>query len=514
METELSSREQAIAIYCSTIMQAAELGAASVHRVKRKLAQSDLFFLLTHVLGRADLNRDWYFARCREVQVAPNGHLDLWAREHGKSSLITFGLTIQDILNDPEITVGIFSFNRPIAKAFLRQIKIEFESNEMLRSLFSDILWANPHRDAAKFSEDDGIIVRRQGNPKESTVEAWGLVDSSPVSKHFKLMVYDDVVTGESVSTPEMIAKVTTAWERSLALSTEGGAVRYIGTKWHYADTYRTILERGAAIERRHPATVDGTAGGEPVLFSRDRLAEIRQRMGPYTFAAQYLLDPAAERDQAFHDDWLRYFDPNEGNTDEMRKYILVDPASSKKKGSDYTVMAVIGLGADQNYYLLDAVRDRLNLTERCAALFRMHRQWRPERVGFERYGMLGDIEYIHEKQRLENYRFEVVELGGKLSKEDRIRRLIPIFESGRFYIPKSLWRVNLEGRREDLVAAFVEQEYKPFPVAVHDDFFDAISRVCDAEMGTTWPSATASRKPDRYARARRRQRKWSQWAA
>jgi hypothetical protein len=58
----------------------------------------------------ADLNRDWYFARCREVQAAPNGYLDLWGREHGKSSLITFGLTIQDILNDPEITVGIFSY--------------------------------------------------------------------------------------------------------------------------------------------------------------------------------------------------------------------------------------------------------------------------------------------------------------------------------------------------------------------------------------------------------------------
>ena len=127
---------------------------------------------------------------------------------------------------------------------------------------------------------------------------------------------------------------------------------------------------------------------------------------------------------------------------------------------------------------------------------------------------MQADIEYVHEKQRLENYRFETVELGGQIAKPDRIRRMIPIFESGRFYIPKSLWRVTLEGRHEDLVAAFIEQEYKPFPVAVHDDFFDAISRVCDAEMGTTWPSATASRKLDRYARARRRQRRWSHWAA
>jgi phage terminase large subunit-like protein len=250
------------------------------------------------------------------------------------------------------------------------------------------------------------------------------------------------------------------------------------------------------------------------VLFSGERLAEMRQRMGPYTFAAQFLLDPAAERDQAFHDDWLRYFDPDEGHTDEMRKYILVDPASSKKKGSDFTVMAVIGLAADQNYYLLDAVRDRLNLTERCAALFRLHRKWRSERVGFERYGMLSDIEYIYEKQRLENYRFEIVELGGKLSKEDRIRRLIPIFESGRFYLPTSLWRVTLEGKREDLVTIFVEQEYKPFPVAVHDDFFDAISRICDAEIGTSWPHAATKKVNDRYARSRSRQRSYSHWAA
>jgi len=192
----------AIAAYHEAILRAAEYGDPEIERLlKRQLAQSDLFFLLVYALGRADLNRDWYFARCREVQAAPNGYLDLWGREHGKSSLITFGLTIQDILNDPEITVGIFSYSRPIAKAFLRQIKVEFETNEMLRSLFPDILWANPQRDSPKFSEDDGIIVRRKGNPKESTVEAWGLVDSTPVSKHFRLMVYDDVVTGESVST-------------------------------------------------------------------------------------------------------------------------------------------------------------------------------------------------------------------------------------------------------------------------------------------------------------------------
>jgi hypothetical protein len=96
--------------------------------------------LLTTICRRKDVNRDWLFARCREVEADPNGRLDLWAREHYKSFIITFGLTLQDILashgEDPEpryggreVTVGIFSYNRPEAKKPLRQIKQECENN-------------------------------------------------------------------------------------------------------------------------------------------------------------------------------------------------------------------------------------------------------------------------------------------------------------------------------------------------------------------------------------------------
>jgi len=107
----------------------------------RELCLRDLFFLLVYGLGRQDMDRDFPYERCREVEEDPDGYLDLWAREHYKSTIITFGLTIRDILNDPEITVGIFSHTRPIAKGFLRQIKQEFETNVKLKGLFPDILW-------------------------------------------------------------------------------------------------------------------------------------------------------------------------------------------------------------------------------------------------------------------------------------------------------------------------------------------------------------------------------------
>ena len=89
----------------------------------KALALGDLFFFLVHILGRADADQDWIYDRCREVQTAPDGRLDLWAREHYKSTIITVALTLQEILRNPEVTVGLFSHTRPIAKSFLRQIK-------------------------------------------------------------------------------------------------------------------------------------------------------------------------------------------------------------------------------------------------------------------------------------------------------------------------------------------------------------------------------------------------------
>lgn len=183
-----------------------------------EIGKIDRFFLLTHLLHRTDAAAPWIYERCREVEAAPDGYLDLWSREHYKSTIITYAGAIQEILRDPEITIGIFSHTRPIAKGFLRQIKMEFEGNDTLKQLYPGALWQSPRKEASKWSEDDGICVKRKGNPKESTVEAWGLVDGQPTGKHFKLLIYDDVVTLESITSPEMIAKVTNAWALSLNL--------------------------------------------------------------------------------------------------------------------------------------------------------------------------------------------------------------------------------------------------------------------------------------------------------
>ena len=135
---------------------------------------------MVRLLRRPDVNRDWLFDRCREVQADPDGYLDLWARAHHKSTIITFGMTMQEILVDPECTTGIFSHTRPIAKWFLSVIKREMEDNQYLIELYPEIFWSNPSKQSPKWSEEGGLIIKRKSNPKEATLSAYGLVDGMP----------------------------------------------------------------------------------------------------------------------------------------------------------------------------------------------------------------------------------------------------------------------------------------------------------------------------------------------
>lgn len=450
------------------------------------------------------MEKEWLYDRCREVQKSPNGHLDLWAREHYKSTIITYGKTIQDILashgdnpldewNGVEPTFGIFSHTRPIAKGFLRQIKREFESHEQLKDLFPDVLWANPFKEAPKWSEDDGIILKRKSNPKESTVEAHGLVDGQPTGKHFNVMVYDDVVTLGSVTSPDMIAKVTEAWALSTNLGADGGYERYIGTRYHYSDTYSVMMDRGVAAERIYPATDDGTPNGKPVFLSQEALDKKRRDQGPYVFACQQLLDPKQDGSQGFKREWWKTYKQAKRNN--LNKYILVDPANEKKKKSDYTAIHVLGTGEDGNVYVLDMYRDRLNLSERTSLLFDLHKEWQPLKIGYEKYGMQSDIEHIKDKQEQENYRFTIQELGGSMAKADRIRRLVPWFEQGRIWLPESKHHTTTEGKSEDMVKHF-KTEYDGFPVLTNDDMLDALARLCDEDMNIKFPSRN-KRRPE-----------------
>ncbi len=313
------------------------------------LARHDLYFLLRYVLGRSFISHDpkreqWWFQRCREVQSAPDGHLDLWSREHGKSSIITIGKTIQDILCDPEITIGIFSHIRPIAKSFLRVIKQEFQINTLLKKLFPDVLYANPESESPKWSENEGIVVKRKGNPPEATVEAHGLVDGMPTGRHFQLRVYDDVITAESVNTPDQMNKALDAMDLSHNLGKQGGAIRMIGTRYKLGDLYEDYIKRGVVKPRIYAATDTGRADGTPLMFSEAEWQQKLMEMSPKIIASQMLQNPLAEDSVIFQPEWLRLWPGDKELPAFDAVFLSLDGAFSERTTADDSCLMAFGL--------------------------------------------------------------------------------------------------------------------------------------------------------------------------
>jgi phage terminase large subunit-like protein len=483
---------------------------------RRALCREDRFYLLVQACARRDAFHPWLYDRCRELEADPDGHLDLWAREHYKSTLGTFAGIIQEVLRNPEITIGVFSHTAPVAKKFMDQVKRELETNERLKLLFPDILWQNPHRDAPLWSVEKGIIVRRATNAKEATIEAHGLVDSQPIGAHFNLLVYDDVVTPASVTTPEQVLKTTEMWELSdnLGARDESGLMRkwHFGTRYSFADTYQSIIDRKILKVRLYPATKEGTIEGEPVFLTREAWAKKKQTQSAPILAAQMLQNPAAGTQAMFNKDWLRFSDVRPST---LVVAIMVDPASSRKKGSDSTVMHVWGMDVGRNRYLLDGYHHKMGLKERWIKLRDLYTRWSAApgvqlvKVGYEKYGMQSDIEYFNEMMEIEKRSFPIIELAwpreGPGSKIDRIQRLEPDFRNGRILLAAvaeketrnqqtlrergEVHRIYAPTRRVDELNRMYSlnqrllQEYLVYPFAAHDDGLDCASRWDDMDM-------------------------------
>lgn len=509
-------------LQAATMLEAIELWNEIEHVFgdvgRAALGRCDRFYLLTVLLHRQDALHPWLYARCREVEAAPDKHLDLWAREHYKSTIITFAGAIQEIVRDPEITVVIFSHTKPVARKFFNQIRTELETNDDLKRVYAEVLWQDPRKESPRWSEDKGIVVKRQSNPKEATLEGHGLVDGQPTGGHWALRIYDDVVVPESVTSPDMVAKTTAAWELSDNLGARdeegnGGRAWHVGTRYSFMDTYQEILNRKALKPRVHPATDNGQADGNPVLFSPALWLEKKTTQGPATIACQMLQNPAAGKQAMFDKAWLSFMDVRPAT---LNVYIMGDPANSRKRESDNTAIAVVGVDSGMGMWLLDGVRHKMGLQQRWLALKGLRRKWmrvpgvQAVHCGWERYGLQADVDYFELEMQRDGEVFEIKELAwamntlGGQSKDDRVQRLQPQFIARRFHLPaitdgvtkrqreaieagqgyrvfKPVMCRDEDGNLYSLNKGFLD-EYLTYPFSPKKDLIDATSRIYDME--------------------------------
>lgn len=280
------------------------------------------------------------------------------------------------------------------------------------------------------------------------------------------------------------------------------------GTGHLFKKGYTQIKLPAEAVSKSYSYEVNGKTfklnQGEllhPERLPQSALDELRIDLGEYGYAGQYLQEPVPIGGGLFKDQWVKYYNIEKFNLSNCNVFILCDPAgvgdvpgvSRKRKKSDWTAFMVVALSTDNNYYLLDIVRDKLNPTERIDKLFELHREWsaqtnKPPKVGYESYGLQTDLHYINQKQVDESYRFTLIPLGGQMSKPDRIARLIPDMENGRWYFPNKILYTDSRNLTFDLVNEMIRGEMATFPMSKHDDCIDALSRIYDEDVGAKFP--------------------------
>lgn len=440
----------------------------------RELVLADRFFLITVVLGIDVAWHPWVLERCREVERDPDERLDLWSRGHFKSTIITFAGVIQYILAHPEHAVCIMSYKAGAAEAFSAQIKTAFETNEVLLKCFPDILWSErPNHTGDQWTVSDFTVKRRTGR-KEASVSTSGLVSGMRTGGHYDLLVYDDVVTPESVTTPEQIQKTTDAWSMSLNLGTLTATKHwYIGTRYSMFDTYDYMLRLGTIRERRH---ICHDANGKPVLLPQEEYDKKKREMTSRDWASQMLQQPIGEGELLMDASWFNTY--MRVPEIPMNIYVFADTAQKKGEGNDYTVFEVVGFGADRRKYLLDMVRDKLKQSERAAKMFGLVEKWSPLIVFYEENAAPDDEEYMAKLMETRG-RFSLKMFRRKPSdgsKRQHIESLEPEFREGLWWFPSSLKYQQYDGSVRDLTQDFLRDEFLTYPQVAHDDMLDCLS--------------------------------------
>lgn len=525
-----------------------ELTATEKITQRRMLCKIDRVYLSQLLIPKGDinhnfrkiLNHEWVYNRCREVEKNSDGYLELWPRSHFKSVICNNLEVIQEHLLNPRLTIIIITYNVGFAQESFKFIKGVYETNVQLKTLFPEIFYQDPESEspAGKWTSDHlWLKSTAMSNSREPNL-TFCSITKLKTGRHFMKRIYDDIVTTDSVTSSITIDKVNKAISDSKNIGTPGGKVNrehYIGTRYHKNDSYQFQIDNKLVNVRLYKATHNGKLDGNPVLLTKEEWEE-KKKDHPYIVACQMLMEPTMSDESIFEIKYLRKYDVIRP----MDIFIIVDPATSKKTTSDYTSIAVIGMAYD-NKYLLDGIRDKLDLKETWQALKYLHKKWSdflPTRgytvnVAYEQYAASRDLEALNILMEQDNYYFDITKVGfgngGIRSKQDRVGRLAPDIKRGRFYVPNVVWRngkvfkwefvhdnesdidyikynevdaeeqkyffqgmsnlktasvvpivrTNYQLEKYDYTADFIE-ELENFPYGKHDDIVDSVSRIYD----------------------------------
>lgn len=198
-----------------------------------------------------------------------------------------------------------------------------------------------------------------------------------------------------------------------------------------------------------------------PQRFPIESLHMLEKSYWPVNYNCQYQQNPIAKWSQEFHEEWFRYYDeiPNE----KWRVFTTVDPAFSKKKTADDSVITTVKF-IDDKCYILEQTGWKFDPAELEDNIIYHIKKWWPETVWIEAIAAQTTITFSLRRRFLSEwiYKTEIEEIRQKDDKWAKIRSLVPLYRNGLIHHRRGEWHK-------------LESQLLKFPRWKHDDYPDSL---------------------------------------
>ena len=440
-----------------------------------------LYNFLSTILGFLDMN-NVHRDLSNFLSAKNNFKLILMPRYTFKSCICTVGMTLWELVNNPNSRILIYSDANIKAEGFLSSIKSHIEgkvANSMFSKSFS---WYN---EKMKWNQSQIEIAGRTTSQVEPSVDTGG-ENTSKVGMHYDLIIFDDIVSDKNVTTKEQMDKITNCYKKALSLLRPGGKVLMVGTRWHFGDLYGRIIKETELNGLFTTFIVDGE---EDKLYgkycfnniginslSRTFLEQQRSQQGTYVYSCLYRNNPVDPETAVFkHKDFGFYDDIK---PDDLYITATCDPAG---KGEDYTAITVVGTDNNMELHILEIVNKHLQLSDTVNEIIRLHKKYTFKMFGLETNFYRGQCRIeLERKIREEVEEDETFKLFGLHEfnatakrgegKYNRILALQPYHERGSLKFPGNSVEL-LNGDFSTLAYQMMQ-----FPNADHDDIVDSLA--------------------------------------
>lgn len=369
----------------------------------REAAEADLVTFIRlispkQVLGNVHVDLCRWWTR----QSRKNHQIVLLPRDHGKSRMIAYRVAWM-ITKQPDIRVLYISSTANLAEKQLKFIK-DILTSEVYKRYWPTMV-AKEEGKREKWTNSEISVdhpKRKEEGIRDPTVFTGGLT-TSLTGLHCDVAVMDDVVVYENAYTEDGRQKVKSQYSLLSSIQGTDADVWVVGTRYHPKDLYADLVSMAAEsydkegnildkdnvyeiFERAVEDQGDGTgqflwprqqrADGKWFGFDPNILATKRaQYLDRTQFRAQYYNDPNDPSENAIDRSRFQYYDRKWLTKDAGRWFYRdrrlnivasIDFGASLSKKADFTVIAVVGVDKDNNFYVLDIDRFKTDRIVEC----------------------------------------------------------------------------------------------------------------------------------------------------